>query len=270
MEKVTYLWKSKGSMHLISMKTIGTLLIILIAFTSALAQKTDTLTIRKDTINLSGIIYDATGKPAQRVMLISKQKDIKHDQYNIITHTDTNGHFKIEGAKFNDTITVQRAFDKYTYLNNGSRFITIHLPLQTITNITPLQPVEVYALRIHPKITPTFKVTKEDNPEIFAAIEIRPEFPGGIEKFKAYIKTHLSYPEKAVQNNIEGTVQIAFTVERDGTLTAFEVLNGIGYGCDDVIINILKQSPHWKPGIAYGRVITCQQTVSVKFALTDK
>lgn len=252
------------------MKTIATIIFLLIG-TVASAQHPDTLIISKDTINLKGIIYDASGKPAQRVMLISKQKDIRHDQVRIIAFTDTAGRFKIDGAKFNDTITVQRAFEKYTYLNNGSRFLTIHLPLQPITDITALQPIQMSAIRTHPKIIPTFKVTKEIGDEdVILAIEIRPEFPGGIEKFKAFIKSHLTYPEKAIQSNIEGTVQIGFTIDRGGILTDFEILNGIGYGCDNLVINTLKLSPRWKPGVAYGRMVTCKETISVNFALTDR
>jgi len=245
-------------------------IIFLLLSISAFAQHPDTLIIQKDTINLQGIIYDAAGKPAQRVLLTSQQKDIAHDQYKIITSTDTMGRFQINGAKFNDTILVQNGLQKYTYLNNGSRFMIIHLPLSPVTDINSSKPIKISAVRKHPKVKPIFKVTKLTGVMFFQAIDIQPEFPGGVEKFKTFIKSHLTYPEQAIQSNIEGTVQIGFTIDRDGTLKDFEILNGIGYGCDELIINILKTSPHWKPGIAYGRAVTCRETISVQFSLTDK
>jgi TonB family protein len=78
------------------------------------------------------------------------------------------------------------------------------------------------------------------------------------------------YPTKAIENNIEGTVQVSFKVERNGIPDEFKILKGIGYGCDDELINTIKRLGGWIPGIENGRPVVMVQTVSVEFKLTDK
>ncbi|HMG07054.1 MAG TPA: energy transducer TonB, partial [Mucilaginibacter sp.] len=94
-------------------------------------------------------------------------------------------------------------------------------------------------------------------------------FPGGESRFIDYLQKRLNYPKKAIRYNIEGTVEIAFSVERNGSLANFKILKGIGYDCEQELIGILKKSPKWRPGIAAGRPVITQESVSVQFSLTD-
>ncbi len=78
------------------------------------------------------------------------------------------------------------------------------------------------------------------------------------------------YPKAAVMDNIEGTVEVAFYIQKDGSLTDFKVLKGLGYGCDEQVIEHIKSAGKWRPGIYMARVADIQLTVSVQFKLTDK
>ena len=112
------------------------------------------------------------------------------------------------------------------------------------------------------------QVTEEDPNKIFTAVEKDPAFKGGIENFYAYLRKNVRYPAVAKENNVQGKVFLTFVVEKDGSLTDIKVVRGIGSGCDDEAIRVLKASPHWQPGIQNGRPVRVQYTMPISFTLT--
>jgi TonB family protein len=70
---------------------------------------------------------------------------------------------------------------------------------------------------------------------------------GGNRAYKQYLERNMHYPQEAKVNKIEGRVTIEFMVESDGTLSNFNILNGIGYGCDEELIRLVKEGPKWLP-----------------------
>jgi len=111
------------------------------------------------------------------------------------------------------------------------------------------------------------QVTEEDPNKIFAAVEKEPEFAGGIEKFYAYLQKNIHYPAVAKENNVQGKVFVTFVVEKDGSLTDIKTVRGIGSGCDEEAVRVLKNSPRWKPGIQNGRQVRVQYTMPISFTL---
>lgn len=73
-------------------------------------------------------------------------------------------------------------------------------------------------------------------------------FPGGVAAFSKYVSENMKYPEEARKNNISGIVSIAFAVNKDGSINNITVPEGIGYGCDEEAIRLIKNSPKWIPG----------------------
>ncbi|MEX2234279.1 MAG: TonB family protein [Cyclobacteriaceae bacterium] len=69
----------------------------------------------------------------------------------------------------------------------------------------------------------------------------------GKSDFKDYLEGEVKYPDEAIKNKAEGRVTIQFTVEPNGQLSEFQVLKGIGYGCDQELIRAIRQGPAWKP-----------------------
>jgi len=113
------------------------------------------------------------------------------------------------------------------------------------------------------------KVTEEDPNKIFTSVEKNPEFPGGLEKFYAYLSKSIRYPAVARENNTQGKVIVNFVVEKDGSLTDVKVVRGIGDGCDEEAVRVLRASPHWGPGIQNGRPVRCSYTVPISFTLSE-
>ena len=80
-----------------------------------------------------------------------------------------------------------------------------------------------------------------------------------------YIAEKLVYPLVAFQNEIQGTVNVKFVVERDGSLTGITVVKGLGYGCDESAIDLIKGMPRWSPGKKGGVSVRCSVVLPIVF-----
>ena len=111
---------------------------------------------------------------------------------------------------------------------------------------------------------------KPDNDTVFSICEVMPEFPGGTEKFMEYLSGNIKYPEAAKDKNISGRVFIQFVVEKDGSVTNVGVMRGIGGGCDEEAIRVVKAMPKWKPGLQDGKPVRVSYILPVNFKLDEK
>ena len=97
---------------------------------------------------------------------------------------------------------------------------------------------------------------------------MQPEYPGGINAMYEFIQKNLKYPESAKNKGIEGRVFVQFVVEKDGSLTSFQVLRGVSDDIDAEAVRVLKMMPKWKPGMMDGKPVRVQFTMPFKFQLT--
>jgi TonB family protein len=93
---------------------------------------------------------------------------------------------------------------------------------------------------------------------------------GGRIAYKQYLEKNIKYPEEALQNEIEGKVTIQFTVEPSGKLTDFKVLKGIGYGCDEEVIRLIRKGPKWTATKRDDEVVRDKVKVRLRFRLPKK
>ncbi|UWY29586.1 M56 family metallopeptidase [Flavobacterium sp. TR2] len=82
-----------------------------------------------------------------------------------------------------------------------------------------------------------------------------PQFPGGIEKFYMFVGQNFKMPEEFSKQKIEGKLFIEFMVEKDGSLSEFNVVKDLGYGAADEAIRVLKLSPKWIPATENGKPV---------------
>ncbi len=103
--------------------------------------------------------------------------------------------------------------------------------------------------------------------EIFDVVENSPEFPGGMEAWNEYLRKNLKYPTQARRMGIEGTVYVVFVVNTDGTVQDVELLRGIGGGCDEEALRVVKGAPKWSPGKQRGRPVRVRMRLPIRFKL---
>ena len=103
--------------------------------------------------------------------------------------------------------------------------------------------------------------------EIFTNVEVKPAPVGGIKAFYDYVGGNLQYPYKAKNMGIEGRVFVGFVVEKDGSLTDIKVAKGIGGGCDEEAVRVIRGAPKWKPGKQLGQSVKVRMILSITFRL---
>ncbi len=88
------------------------------------------------------------------------------------------------------------------------------------------------------------------------------------DKIYKYLRNGFRYPQKALDNSIEGTVNVSFIIERDGSVTDVHATNDIGGGCAAEAIRLVKKLPKFKPGQnAKGQPVRVLYNQPVRFQL---
>jgi len=124
-----------------------------------------------------------------------------------------------------------------------------------------------------PKMGPTNIAARlsdvaKDGKEIFDVTEVQPLPPGGMEGWNSYLLTNLNYPAEAKKLGIEGTVVVVFLINSDGSISNPEILRGIGAGCDEEAIRVVKNSPNWEPARQRDRVVNSRMRLPIRFKLS--
>ncbi|MEI6816535.1 MAG: TonB family protein [Bacteroidota bacterium] len=98
--------------------------------------------------------------------------------------------------------------------------------------------------------------TKNANPDIknqngllSIKVDALPEFPGGAQALDEYLRQHSKYTLKAKAMGTNGTVNVSFIVEADGSISNIRLMKVAGNGLDDQVVSTIKNMPRWKPGI---------------------
>lgn len=100
-----------------------------------------------------------------------------------------------------------------------------------------------------------------------SVIEKYPEFEGGMAAWAKFIQRNLRYPEEAMEKETQGKVFVSFVVEKDGSISNVSVIKGIGNGCDEEAIRVIKKSPKWKPGQQHNTTVRVRYTMPLAFML---
>jgi periplasmic protein TonB len=115
-------------------------------------------------------------------------------------------------------------------------------------------------------ISTNAQVVKEETmEEVFIFVEEQPEFPGGEAEMQKFIVKNIIYPALAKEAYITGKVYVEFTVDKDGSITNVVCKKGIGGGCDEEAVRVIKLMPKWKPGKQSGRPIRTKFILPIRF-----
>jgi len=103
---------------------------------------------------------------------------------------------------------------------------------------------------------------KEEHIHMIA--EIAPQFPGGEDSLRMFIRWNLRYPAQGGLPE-EGTVFVTFVVEIDGSLSNIEVLRGLHGALDPEAIRVVKLMPNWIPGKTRGKAVRTRFIMPIRF-----
>ena len=109
-------------------------------------------------------------------------------------------------------------------------------------------------------------LVREVKVDSFMMVEVESEFPGGIRGWNAFLSSTLVYPKKAIRKNIQGQVVARFIIEKDGSLSNIEIISG-PKELWPAVLDVLKQSPNWKPAFQNGKKVKSYKNQPFNFKL---
>jgi TonB family protein len=96
-----------------------------------------------------------------------------------------------------------------------------------------------------------------------------PTFPGGKDAYRQFIKENIIYPEQALLNKVQGSVYLAYTVNNLGEIVDVDIRKGIGYGCDEEAIRVIRLMKY-EPARNRGVKMKAEMKSRINFKLPEK
>jgi TonB family protein len=68
----------------------------------------------------------------------------------------------------------------------------------------------------------------------------KPVYPGGNKALRKYVGEQMKYPPEALKAKVEGSVSVRYTLDYTGKVVDAKVKKGLGYGCDEEALRVVK------------------------------
>lgn len=88
-----------------------------------------------------------------------------------------------------------------------------------------------------------------------------PTFPGGISEFYKFVAKNFKMPKNF---NSKEKLIVSFIVEKDGSLSTFDVKKDLGSGTKEEAIRVLKSSPKWIPAKVKNETVRYQYVLPIQ------
>ncbi len=96
-----------------------------------------------------------------------------------------------------------------------------------------------------------------------------PEFPGGKEAFREYIKENQIYPKEALLKKVEGVVFLSAEIDDNGNILDVSVEKPVGAGCDEEAVRLIRNVQFGKVKNK-GRRVKIRRKFKIEFKLPLK
>jgi protein TonB len=111
----------------------------------------------------------------------------------------------------------------------------------------------------------------EETNEVFEIFDVseKASFPGGDEGLQRFIAENITYPPMALENDMQGTVNVMFVVDKSGRVKDIAILGGKkGFGLEAEAMRVIKMtSGKWKPAKQRDKSVNMRFRIPVKFQI---
>jgi len=121
------------------------------------------------------------------------------------------------------------------------------------------------------KRTSETKMTfKPDASGVYDATEVRPAYPGGQAAISNYIANHIDYPQMAIDDNKQGTVNVQFVIDENGKVQNAKVVGSkLGDGLDEEAERVVSTMPKWNAGTVKGKPVKTRIIVPITYQIEE-
>lgn len=111
------------------------------------------------------------------------------------------------------------------------------------------------------------KIQGDYRKEEFMIVENQPAPKEGLKAFYHYIQENLVYPSEAKKMGVEGKVFVQFIVDENGMLTEVKAVKGIGAGCDEEAVRVIKSAEAWQPATVVNVPVKTRMILPITYKL---
>ena len=107
----------------------------------------------------------------------------------------------------------------------------------------------------------------------FYDCDVRPRFfrsDNPADFLSKWVYTYLRYPESAVEEGVQGRVQVDFVINEKGKVQDVRVTRSLDPRLDAEAVRVISASPDWKPGILRGKKVKAALSLYVEFRLEKR
>lgn len=112
--------------------------------------------------------------------------------------------------------------------------------------------------------------TLPDENGIYELVDEVPAFPEGEDSLMNYISTHIIYPEKALEDRVEGRVVVSVVVNENGSIGDTKIIRPRSAELDKEAVRVVKTLPDFIPGKLKGKPVKVWFILPVTFRLPDE
>lgn len=109
--------------------------------------------------------------------------------------------------------------------------------------------------------------TSSANSNAMLVVDQMPEYKGGDAAMLKYLTQNIKYPADALSKGISGTVIVNIIISTKGNVMFPYVKKGIGGGCDEEALRVIRNMPAWNCGKQAGKPVLVRYNIPVKFSI---
>ncbi len=97
--------------------------------------------------------------------------------------------------------------------------------------------------------------------------EIESEYPGGQSGWARFLNKNLHYPDRAINNTVQGEVSVQFIVDKEGNVTDPAINKSVEYPLDEEALRMMSICGKWTPAVQDGRLVRSYKRQPIIFKL---
>lgn len=101
----------------------------------------------------------------------------------------------------------------------------------------------------------------------FKEVDVKPEFPGGMEALMQFLGNETKYPTVAKENGTQGKVYVSFVVDKQGLIGEVAIKRGVSSELDAEAVRVISSMPNWNPGEMDGKKVKVSYVIPLNFKL---
>ena len=101
----------------------------------------------------------------------------------------------------------------------------------------------------------------------YVSVQEKPMYPGGESALFRFIAQHFTVPRADLEQGVQGTIHVGFTIDKNGFVKNVYILRGISSLSDKEAIRVVSMMPCWKPGKQATRNVAVEYNLPIKVRL---